>query len=39
MRPILSLFCVAENAKVAAISVTTSLLNCCSVPKNSDPVS
>ena len=38
IKPVLSLFCNAENAKVAAISVIISLLNCCCVPKSSLPL-
>ena len=36
--PTLSLFCIAEKARVATISVMISFLNWASVPKNSDPL-
>ena len=36
--PVLSLFCMAEKARVAAISVRISFLNTPSVPKNSEPL-
>ena len=37
MTPILSLFCIAEKDKVAAISVTISFFNCRAVPKSRLP--
>ena len=36
--PILSLFCMAEKARVAAISVAISLFVRCVVPKSNDPL-
>ena len=36
--PILSLFCMAEKAIVAAISVTMSRFICTCVPKSSEPL-